>query len=162
MIDRATIDKIMDATNIVDVVSEFVSLRKAGVNYKGLCPFHDDKTPSFMVSPSKQICHCFACGEGGNAINFLMKHEQITYPEALRWLAKKYNIEVEERELTAEEQKEQGDRESMFIVNEWACQYFHTILQQDVDGMAIGKQYFRSRGGNGRQQGPLARLRMAR
>ena len=146
MIDRATIDKIMDATNIVDVVSEFVSLRKAGVNYKGLCPFHDDKTPSFMVSPSKQICHCFACGEGGNAINFLMKHEQITYPEALRWLAKKYNIEVEERELTAEEQKEQGDRESMFIVNEWACQYFHTILQQDVDGMAIGKQYFRSRG----------------
>ena len=146
MIDRATIDKIMDATNIVDVVSEFVNLRKAGVNYKGLCPFHDDKTPSFMVSPSKQICHCFACGEGGNAINFLMKHEQITYPEALRWLAKKYNIEVEERELTAEEQKEQGDRESMFIVNEWACQYFHTILQQDVDGMAIGKQYFRSRG----------------
>ena len=141
MIDRATIDKIMDATNIVDVVSEFVSLRKAGVNYKGLCPFHDDKTPSFMVSPSKQICHCFACGEGGNAINFLMKHEQITYPEALRWLAKKYNIEVEERELTAEEQKEQGDRESMFIVNEWACQYFHTILQQDVDGMEIGRAH---------------------
>lgn len=97
MIDRATIDKIMDATNIVDVVGEFVSLRKAGVNYKGLCPFHDDKTPSFMVSPSKQICHCFACGEGGNAVNFLMKHEQITYPEALRWLAKKYNIEIEER-----------------------------------------------------------------
>src|SRR5574344_134281 len=137
MMDRATADIIMDATDIVDVVSEFVSLRKAGVNYKGLCPFHADKTPSFMVSPSKQICHCFACGEGGNAINFLMKHEQITYPEALRWLAKKYNIEVEERELTAEEQKEQGDRESMFIVNEWACQYFHTILQQDVDGMAI-------------------------
>ena len=100
MIDRATIDKIMDATNIVDVVGEFVNLRKAGVNYKGLCPFHDDKTPSFMVSPSKQICHCFACGEGGNAVNFLMKHEQITYPEALRWLAKKYNIEIEERELS--------------------------------------------------------------
>ena len=103
MIDRATIDKIMDATNIVDVVGEFVTLRKAGVNYKGLCPFHDDKTPSFMVSPSKQICKCFACGEGGTAINFLMKHEQITYPEALRWLAKKYNIEIEERELTDEE-----------------------------------------------------------
>ena len=102
MIDRATIDKIMDATNIVDVVGEFVTLRKAGVNYKGLCPFHDDKTPSFMVSPSKQICKCFACGEGGTAINFLMKHEQITYPEALRWLAKKYNIEIEERELTDE------------------------------------------------------------
>ncbi len=136
----------MDATNIVDVVGEFVNLRKAGVNYKGLCPFHDDKTPSFMVSPSKQICHCFACGEGGNAVNFLMKHEQITYPEALRWLAKKYNIEIEERELTDEEKKEQSDRESMFIVNEWACQYFHEILNNDVDGQAIGKQYFRSRG----------------
>ena len=146
MIDRATIDKIMDATNIVDVVGEFVSLRKAGVNYKGLCPFHDDKTPSFMVSPSQQICHCFACGEGGNAVNFLMKHEQITYPEALRWLAKKYNIEIEERELSDEEKREQSDRESMFIVNEWACQYFHDILNNDVDGQAIGKQYFRSRG----------------
>ena len=146
MIDRATIDKIMDATNIVDVVGEFVTLRKAGVNYKGLCPFHDDKTPSFMVSPSKQICKCFACGEGGTAINFLMKHEQITYPEALRWLAKKYNIEIEERELTDEEKKEQSDRESMLIVNEWAMGYFHDILKNDPDGIAIGKQYFRSRG----------------
>ena len=146
MIDRATIDKIMDATNIVDVVGEFVTLRKAGVNYKGLCPFHDDKTPSFMVSPSKQICHCFACGEGGNAVNFLMKHEQITYPEALRWLAKKYNIEIQEKELTDEERKEQSDRESMFIVNEWAMQYFQNVLKNDPDGIAIGKQYFRSRG----------------
>ena len=146
MIDRATIDKIMDATNIVDVVGEFVTLRKAGVNYKGLCPFHDDTTPSFMVSPSKQICKCFACGEGGTAINFLMKHEQITYPEALRWLAKKYNIEIEERELTDEEKKEQSDRESMLIVNEWAMGYFHDILKNDPDGIAIGKQYFRSRG----------------
>ena len=146
MIDRATVDKIMDAVNIVDVVGEFVNLRKAGVNYKGLCPFHDDTTPSFMVSPSKQICHCFSCGEGGNAVNFLMKHEQITYPEALRWLAKKYNIEIQERELTDEEQREQSDRESMFVVNEWACQYFHDILNNDVDGQAIGKQYFRSRG----------------
>ncbi len=146
MIDRATIDKIMEATNIVDVVGEFVTLRKAGVNYKGLCPFHDDKTPSFMVSPSKQICKCFACGEGGTAINFLMKHEQITYPEALRWLAKKYNIEIEERELTDEEKKEQSDRESMFIVNEWAMGYFHDMLKNDPDGIAIGKQYFRSRG----------------
>ena len=136
----------MDATNIVDVVGEFVTLRKAGVNYKGLCPFHDDKTPSFMVSPSKQICKCFACGEGGTAINFLMKHEQITYPEALRWLAKKYNIEIEERELTDEEKKEQSDRESMLIVNEWAMGYFHDILKNDPDGIAIGKQYFRSRG----------------
>ena len=146
MIDRATVDKIMDATNIVDVVSEFVTLRKAGVNYKGLCPFHDDTTPSFMVSPSKQICKCFACGEGGTAINFLMKHEQITYPEALRWLAKKYNIEIQEKELTDEERQQQSDRESMFIVNEWARDYFQDILKNDPDGIAIGKQYFRSRG----------------
>ena len=146
MIDRATVDKIMEATNIVDVVSEFVNLRKAGVNYKGLCPFHDDKTPSFMVSPARQICKCFSCGEGGNAINFLMKHEQITYPEALRWLAKKYNIEIQERELSDDEKREQSERESMFVVNEWACDYFHDILKNNVDGMAIGKQYFRSRG----------------
>ena len=146
MIDRATIDKIMDATNIVDVVGEFVTLRKAGVNYKGLCPFHDDKTPSFMVSPSKQICKCFACGEGGTAINFLMKHEQITYPEALRWLAKKYNIEIQEKDLTEEELKEQSDRESMFIVNDWAMHYFQEVMKNDPDGIAIGKQYFRSRG----------------
>ena len=146
MIDRATVDKIMEAVNIVDVVGEFVNLRKAGVNYKGLCPFHDDKTPSFMVSPARQICKCFACGEGGNAVNFLMKHEQITYPEALRWLAKKYNIEIQERELSDDEKREQSERESMFIVNEWACQYFHEILKNDVDGQAIGKQYFRSRG----------------
>jgi len=146
MIDRATVDKIMEATNIVDVVGEFVNLRKAGVNYKGLCPFHDDTTPSFMVSPARQICKCFACGEGGNAVNFLMKHEQITYPEALRWLAKKYSIEIQDRELTDDERREQSERESMFVVNEWACQYFHQILKNDVDGQAIGKQYFRSRG----------------
>jgi DNA primase len=146
MIDRETIDKILDATNIVDVVSEFVTLRKSGVNYKGLCPFHDDKTPSFMVSPTKQICKCFSCGEGGTAINFLMKHEQITYPEALRWLAKKYNIEIHEKELTDEERQEQSDRESMFIVNEWAMNYFKDVLNHDPDGVAIGRQYFRSRG----------------
>ena len=146
MIDRETIDKILDATNIVDVVSEFVTLRKSGVNYKGLCPFHDDKTPSFMVSPTKQICKCFSCGEGGTAINFLMKHEQITYPEALRWLAKKYNIEIQEKELTDEERQEQSDRESMFIVNEWAMNYFKDVLNHDPNGVAIGRQYFRSRG----------------
>ena len=146
MIDRLTVDKIMDAANIVDVVGEFVNLRKAGVNYKGLCPFHDDKTPSFMVSPAKNICHCFACGKGGTPVSFLMEHEQITYPEALRWLAKKYNIEIEERELSDEERREQSERESMFIVNEWAKDYFHDILNNDIDGQAIGKQYFRSRG----------------
>ena len=146
MIDRDTIDKIMEATNIVDVVSEFVTLRKAGINYKGLCPFHDDKTPSFMVSPAKGICHCFACGKGGNAVNFLMEHEQITYPDALRWLAKKYNIEIQERELSAEEKQQATDRESMFIVNEWAKNYFIDILKKNPDGQAIGLQYFRSRG----------------
>ena len=106
MIDRLTIDKILDATDIVDVVSEFVTLRKAGINYKGLCPFHDDKTPSFIVSPAKGICHCFACGKGGTAVSFLMEHEQISYPEALRWLARKYNIEIKEQELSDEQRQE--------------------------------------------------------
>ena len=145
MIDRATVDKIIDATDIVDVVSEFVSLRKTGVNYKGLCPFHDDKTPSFIVSPAKGICHCFACGKGGNAVNFLMEHEQITYPEALRWLAKKYNIEIEEREQSDEERREQSERESMFAVNEWAAKYFQSVLNEHADGKAFGAQYFKSR-----------------
>lgn len=146
MIDRETIDKIMEATNIVDVVSEFVTLRKAGINYKGLCPFHDDKTPSFIVSPTKGICHCFACGKGGNAVNFLMEHEQITYPDALRWLANKYNIEIRERELSDEEKQQVTDRESMLVVNEWAKNYFQDILKNNADGQAIGLQYFRSRG----------------
>ena len=146
MIDRATVDKIIDAARIVDVVGEFVTLKKSGVNYKGLCPFHDDRNPSFMVSPSKNICHCFVCGKGGTPANFLMEHEQITYPEALRWLAKKYNIEIVEKELTDEEREAQSERESMFIVNEWAKDWFHDILKNDPDGIAIGKQYFRSRG----------------
>ena len=146
MIDRATVDKIIDAARIYDVVSEFVTLKKSGVNYKGLCPFHDDRNPSFMVSPSKNICHCFVCGKGGTPASFLMEHEQITYPEALRWLAKKYNIEIVEKELTDEEREAQSERESMFIVNEWAKDWFHDILKNDPDGIAIGKQYFRSRG----------------
>ena len=146
MIDRATVDKIVDAARIVDVVGEFVTLKKSGVNYKGLCPFHDDRNPSFMVSPSKNICHCFVCGKGGTPANFLMEHEQITYPEALRWLAKKYNIEIVEKEMTDEEREAQSERESMFIVNEWAKDWFHDILKNDPDGIAIGKQYFRSRG----------------
>ena len=146
MIDRATVDKILDAARIVDVVGEFVTLRKSGVNYKGLCPFHDDKNPSFMVSPSKNICHCFVCGKGGTPVGFLMEHEQISYPDALRWLARKYNIEVVEKELTDEERAAQSERESMFIVNEWARDWFHNTLKNDPDGVAIGKQYFRSRG----------------
>ncbi|MCR4603334.1 MAG: DNA primase [Prevotella sp.] len=146
MIDRATVDKILDAARIVDVVGEFVTLRKSGVNYKGLCPFHDDRNPSFMVSPSKNICHCFVCGKGGTPAGFLMEHEQMTYPEALRWLAKKYNIEIVEKEITDEERQQQSERESMFIVNEWAKDWYHDILKNDADGIAIGKQYFRSRG----------------
>ena len=146
MIDRATVDKILDAANIVDVISEFVSLRKRGTSYKGLCPFHEDHTPSFSVSPSKGIYKCFSCGESGNVVNFIMKHEQLTYPEALRWLAHKYNIEIQERELTDEEREQESERESMFIVNEWAAKYFEDILHHDVDGLAVGMQYFRSRG----------------
>ena len=146
MIDRATIDRIMDAADIVDVVSEFVSLRKVGANYKGLCPFHDDTTPSFYVSPSRGICHCFSCGKTTNSVGFVMEREQMTYPEALRWLANKYHIEIRERELSDEEKREQNDRESMFIVNEWAADYFSDVLLNDVDGRAVGMQYFRSRG----------------
>lgn len=146
MIDRQTIDRIMDAANIVDVVSDFVSLRKRGTSYKGLCPFHDDTTPSFSVSPAKGVYKCFACGKAGNVVNFIMEHEQLTYPDALRWLAKKYHIEIEERELTDEERKQQSERESMLIVNEWAADYFHYILLNDRDGQAIGLQYFRQRG----------------
>lgn len=146
MIDRATIDRIMDATNIVDVVSDFVTLKKRGANYIGLCPFHDDTHPSFSVSPSRGICHCFTCGKGGNAVNFLMQLENLSYPDALRWLARKYNIEIREKELTAEEKKQETERESMFLVNEWALKYFENILHNDPDGKAIGLQYFRSRG----------------
>jgi len=136
----------MDAANIVDVVSEFVTLRKSGANYKGLCPFHNERTPSFYVSPARGICKCFSCGKGGNPVGFIMEHEQMTYPEALRWLAKKYNIEIKERELTNEEREAESKRESMFIVNEWAADYFEDILHNHVDGVAIGMQYFRKRG----------------
>lgn len=146
MIDRLTVEKIKDAANIVDVVSEFVSLRRSGANYKGLCPFHNERTPSFFVSPSRGICHCFSCGRGGTPINFIMEHEQMTYVEALRWLARKYNIEIKERELTDKERQEQSERDSMFIVNEWAADYFKQILLESEGGNSIGLQYFRSRG----------------
>ena len=137
---------IRDSTKIEEVVSEFVTLKKRGINYVGLCPFHNDSHPSFSVSPTRGICHCFTCGKGGNAVNFLMELEQMTYPDALRWLAKKYNIEIQEREMTSEEKQRESERESMFIVNDWAAKYFQDILQNDVDGRAIGMQYFRSRG----------------
>ena len=146
MIDRLTVERIKEAANIVDVVSEFVTLRKSGSNYKGLCPFHNEKTPSFYVSPARGTCHCFGCGKGGNPIGFIMEHEQMTYPEALRWLAGKYHIEIKERELTDEEKQEQSLRESMFIVNEWAASYFEDVLHHHVDGVAVGMQYFRTRG----------------
>ena len=146
MIDKATIDRIQDAAQIVDVVSDFVTLKKRGVNYVGLCPFHDDRTPSFSVSPSKNICKCFACGEGGTAIHFIMKHEQLSYYEALKYLAKKYNIEVRERELTNEEKKLEGERESMFIINDYARTYFKNILYTNPEGKSVGLSYFKERG----------------
>lgn len=146
MIDKPTIARIMDSTKIEEVVSEFVTLKKRGINYIGLCPFHNDSHPSFSVSPTRGICHCFTCGKGGNAVNFLMELEQMSYPDALRWLAKKYNIEIQEREMTSEEKQRESERESMYIVNDWAAKYFQDILQNDVDGRAIGMQYFRSRG----------------
>lgn len=146
MIDQATIDRILDAAQIVEVVSDFVTLRKRGVNYVGLCPFHNEKTPSFSVSPPKGLCKCFSCGKGGNAVHFIMEHEQMSYPEALRYLAKKYNIEIKERELTNEEKEVQSNRESMFIVNNFARDYFQNILKNHVDGRSIGLAYFRQRG----------------
>ena len=146
MIDRATIDKILDAAQILDVVSEFVTLKKRGTSYVGLCPFHDDKTPSFHVSPAKGVCKCFACGKGGSAVHFIMEHEQMTYPEALKWLAKKYHIEVKERELTNEEKEVQSVRESLFVVNEFAKDYFQNVLYNHIDGKSIGMTYFRQRG----------------
>ncbi len=136
----------MDAAQIVDVVSEFVTLRKRGVNYVGLCPFHSEKTPSFSVSPSKGVCKCFSCGKGGNVVHFIMEHEQLSYYEALKWLAHKYNIEVKERELTDEEKHAQSIRESMFVVNEYARDYFQNILRSHVEGQTVGMTYFRQRG----------------
>lgn len=146
MIDQATIDRILDAAQIVDVVSEFVTLRKRGVNFVGLCPFHNEKTASFSVSPSKGLCKCFSCGKGGNAVHFIMEHEQMSYYEALKYLAKKYNIEIKERELTNEEKQAQSTRESLFIINNFARDYFQNILKNHVDGRSIGLAYLRQRG----------------
>ena len=146
MIDQSTIDRILDAAQIVDVVSEFVTLRKRGVNYIGLCPFHNEKTPSFSVSPSKGVCKCFSCGKGGNVVHFIMEHEQLSYYEALKWLARKYNIEIKERELTDAEKQAQSLRESLFVVNQFASEYFQDILYNHIDGQRIGMTYLRSRG----------------
>lgn len=146
MIDQLTIEKILDAANIVDVVSEFVTLRKRGVNYVGLCPFHNEKTPSFYVSPSKGICKCFSCGKGGNVIHFLMEHEQLSYWDAAKWLARKYGIPYSERELTDSEKALQNERESMFITNQFALDFFKDTLLNTEKGRAVGLAYFRKRG----------------
>ena len=146
MIDRATIDRVMDAAQIYEVVSDFVTLKKRGVNYVGLCPFHDDTTPSFYVSPAKGLCKCFACGKGGNPVHFLMEHEQISFSDAIRYLGKKYNIPIQERELSAEEKAAQSERDSLFIVNQFARDHFCKSLTDTVEGQSVGLAYLRSRG----------------
>lgn len=146
MIDQTTIDRITDAAQIQDVVGDFVTLKKRGVNLLGLCPFHNEKTPSFIVSPAKGIFKCFGCGKGGNSVHFIMEHEQITYYEALKYLARKFNIEVQERELSQEEMAVRNDRESMFLVNEFAQKHFTHTLHNHIDGKSIGLSYFRERG----------------
>ena len=146
MVDKFTVDKIYNAAQIVDVVSDFITLKKRGVNYVGLCPFHEDSSPSFYVSPSKNICKCFACGEGGTAMQFVMKHEQVSYTEALRYLAKKYGIDIKERELSDEEKQMRSDRESMMIVNSWAQKFFTSRLFEHEEGKNIGMSYFVERG----------------
>jgi len=148
MIDHNTVQLILDTADIVDVVSDFVSLKRRGANWIGLCPFHNDRRPSFYVSRAKGICKCFACGEGGSAVNFIMKHEQLSYPEALRYLARKYHIEIHEKELTDEEKQAQSEREAMLMLNEWACTYFEKQLHDTQAGQEIGLSYFRERGFN--------------
>ena len=146
MISRTTIDKVFEAARVEEVIGEFVQLKKAGSNYKGLSPFSDERTPSFMVSPAKGIWKDFSTGKGGNAISFLMEQEHYSYPEAIRYLAKKYNIEIEETQQTDEQKKQADERESMFLVSEYARDYFHKILTEDDQGIAIGLSYFKERG----------------
>ncbi len=146
MIDHSTIQRIIDTAEIVDVVQDFVNLKKRGVNYIGLCPFHNEKTPSFTVSPAKGIFKCFGCGKGGNPVNFIMEHEHVSYPEALKYLAKKYNIEIVEKEQTAEEIQQQNERSSLLVVSKFANSYFHDNLKNSEQGRAIGLGYFKERG----------------
>ena len=148
MIDRNTIERIVDTAKVEDVVSDFVTLRKRGINMIGLCPFHDEKTPSFTVSPAKNYWKCFGCGKGGTPVHFIMEHEQLTYYEALKWLARKYNIEVKERELTDEEKLRESMRESLFVINQYAHSFFVDNLHNSEEGKAIGLNYFRHRGIN--------------
>ena len=142
-IDRITIDKIMDATDIVDVVGDFVSLKKRGANHWGLCPFHNDRSPSFSVNSAKGIFKCFSCGKAGSAVSFLMDLEGMSYVEAIRWLAKKYNIEIQEKEMTTAERQAEAERESMYAVNDFALDHFEKTLTGTADGRDIGLAYFR-------------------
>ena len=146
MIEQATIERILDASEIVEVVSDFVNLKRRGVNYLGNCPFHNEKTPSFTVSPAKGIFKCFGCGKGGNAVNFIMEHESLSYPEALKWLARKYHIEIVEKEESEEERQQKDDRESMMIVSGFAQKYFSRFLWEEPEGRTVGLGYFRERG----------------
>jgi len=146
MIDKATIERIIDAAKIEEVVSDFVALKKKGANYWGNCPFHNEKTPSFSVSPSKGIYKCFGCGKAGNSVKFIMEHESLSYTDALRYLAQKYHIEIKERELTAEELAIQSEKESLLALNAYAKEYFSSILHNHIDGKSIGLSYFRERG----------------
>ena len=147
MIDRETVDRIYAAANIVDIIGEYVTLKRKGVNYQACCPFHNEKTPSFVVSPSKGVYKCFGCGKGGNAVTFLMEHENITYPEALKMVAKRYGIEVKEEALTEEEVRRNDDRESMFALNGWAAEYFANYLHRETEGQSVGLAYFRQKRG---------------
>lgn len=147
MIDRETVDRIYAAANIVDIVGEYVTLKRKGVNYQACCPFHNEKTPSFVVSPSKGVYKCFGCGKGGNAVTFLMEHENITYPEALKMVAKRYGIEVKEKEMSEEEVRRNDDRESMFALNGWAAEYFANYLHRETEGQSVGLSYFRQKRG---------------
>ena len=147
-IDNETVQRILDAADIVEVVSDFVRLRRSGANYKGLCPFHNDRTPSFHVSKAKNFCKCFSCGKGGSPVGFIMEHEHMTYVEALRYLARKYNIEIVERELSPEEVKARTERESMLAANEFALSHFEKNLHDTDEGRDIALAYFRSRGLN--------------
>jgi DNA primase len=146
MITKPTIDRIMEATDIVEVIGEFVQLKKRGANYVGLSPFANERTPSFTVSPAKGIFKDFSSGKGGSAITFLMELEKFTYPEALKWLAKKYGIEVEETEMSAEDKAEDNRRESLMIVSGYAAKFFHESLLDTDEGQSIGLSYFKERG----------------
>jgi DNA primase len=146
MIDRATIDRIYATADIVEVISDYVTLRKKGVNYQACCPFHNEKTPSFVVSPSKGVYKCFGCGKGGNAITFVMEHESLSYAEALKTVARKYGIEVQEREMTNEDKERENRRESMMAVNDFAAKYFVNEMTRTDEGRSVALSYLRGRG----------------